>query len=78
MTINVTPWSSGQEANKDQIEELPAPSRIPNTNDSPAVVLSTTETTLDVKVVGQPWVNNCLCDVSEITCNIHVVELYII
>jgi hypothetical protein len=45
-----------QETNKDQIEELPAPSRIPNTNDSPAVVLSTTETTLDVKVVGQPRV----------------------
>lgn len=60
-----------QETNKDQIEELPAPSRIPNTNDSPAVVLSTTETTLDVKVVGQPRVKQlylgCISDNTQHT-----------
>lgn len=43
-----------QETNKDQIEELPAPSRIPLADNSPAVVFSTSETALDVEIVGQP------------------------
>ena len=47
-----------QETNEDQIEELPAPSRIPSPDNSPTVVFTTTETTFNVKVVGQPGRQN--------------------
>ena len=43
-----------QATNENQVKNLPSPSRIPTTNDCPSIVFSTTETTLNVEVIGQP------------------------
>lgn len=42
-----------KEADEDDVEELESPTRIPSSNDGPTMVLTVTESTLDVEIVCQ-------------------------